>query len=153
MTKTTKTDIRLRITSPAFTEGGEIPIQYTCDGEDINPPLHIFGYPNGTRSLAMIVDDPDAPGKTWVHWVVWNIVPTDLIGENMVPGEQGWNDFGQVNYGGPCPPSGTHRYFFKVYALDRMLELAPGSSKQDLLEAMGQDILATGQLMGTYSRD
>ena len=109
----------LKLLSPAFKHNDSIPSKYTCDGADVNPPLVIENAPLSTKSLALIVDDPDAPVGTWVHWVVWNIGPTTSeIGENMVPSgaQQGINDFRKHNYGGPCPPSGTHRYFFKLYA-------------------------------------
>src|SRR4051812_30795928 len=114
----------LKITSNGFASGGSIPNKYTCDGQNIHPPLHIRDVPKAAKSLAMIVDDPDAPGQIWVHWILWNIDPkTSEIAENSVPGSaiQGTNDFGEPKYGGPCPPSGTHRYFFKVYALDTSL--------------------------------
>jgi Raf kinase inhibitor-like YbhB/YbcL family protein len=107
----------LQVTSSVFSEGQPILATYTCAGKDINPPLEIAGIPEKARSLALIVDDPDAPGKTWVHWVVWNIPITHHIEENSIPGEQGVNDFKRTAWGGPCPPSGTHRYFLNVYAL------------------------------------
>jgi Raf kinase inhibitor-like YbhB/YbcL family protein len=116
-----------RISSPAFKHNDHIPPKYTCDGADVNPPLVIENTPAGTKSLALIVDDPDAPGGMWVHWVVWNIDPAvAAIKENSVPSgaQQGINDFRSRNYGAPCPPSGTHRYFFKLYALDTTLTLA-----------------------------
>jgi len=115
-----------QITSPVFENNGFIPKKYTCDGVDINPQLLIANVPSETKSLALIVDDPDAPAGTWVHWVVWNISPqTHEIKENSVPNgaNQGLNDFRKRSYGGPCPPSGTHRYFFKLYALDTILTL------------------------------
>jgi len=129
-----------------------IPSTYTCEGNDINPPLDIEGIPDKAHSLVLIVDDPDAPGKTWVHWLVWNIPITHHIKENSVPGEQGWNDFKRIAWGGPCPPSGTHRYFFKVYALDTLLELSSKTTKKELEQAMGEHILAFGELVGVYKR-
>lgn len=143
----------MNIVSTAFKHNGEIPQKYTCDGEDINPSLQISGFPPETRSLALIVDDPDAPAGTWVHWVVYDI-PTDKsdIAENTVPGKEGINDFKKQNYGGPCPPSGTHRYFFKAYALDQQLDLQEGITKQELLDAMQGHILAEAELIGTYAR-
>jgi len=129
-----------------------IPTTYTCEGNDINPPLDIGGIPDKAHSLVLIVDDPDAPGKTWVHWLVWNIPITHHIKENSVPGEQGWNDFKRIAWGGPCPPSGTHRYFFKVYALDTLLELSSKTTKKELEQAMGEHILAFGELVGVYKR-
>ena len=100
----------LRITSLVFEKNGFIPVKYTCDGDDVNPPLKIEGIPEGTQSLVLIIDDPDAPMGTWDHWVVWNILPVEKIEEDSVPGMEGLNDFNQHSYGGPCPPSGTHRY-------------------------------------------
>jgi len=145
----------LRITSPAFKDNEFIPVKYTCDGEDINPPLLIGNIPPETKSLALINDDPDAPMGTWVHWVVWNISPTTgEIKENSVPegSRQGINDFGKHDYGGPCPPSGTHRYFFKLYALDRLLDLTSNAKKGDLEKAMKGHILAQAQIIGLYRR-
>lgn len=118
----------LQISSPAFDHGGAIPARFTCDGQDISPKLVFGAVPAGTRSLALIVDDPDAPVGTWVHWMVWNIPPqTRESGENSVPAGavQGLNDWKRYRYGGPCPPSGTHCYFFKLYALDTTLTLPP----------------------------
>lgn len=152
ITETTTEFKPLRITSTAFATGQSIPSTYTCEGKDINPPLHIEGVPERARSLALIVDDPDAPGKTWVHWVMWNIPITHSIAEGSVPGEQGWNDFDRIRWGGPCPPSGTHRYFFKVYALDTLLTLPPRTTKSDLEHAMANHIVAFGELMGVYKR-
>lgn len=150
----------MTITSSAFDHEGTILRRFTCDGEDLSPPLSWQGVPGGTRSLALIVDDPDAPRKTWVHWVIYNL-PADSSGvpEN-VPAEkkladgsrQGTNDFGRIGYGGPCPPGGTHRYYFKLYALDADLDLPPGITKEELLQRMAGHILAEAQLMGRYSR-
>ena len=145
----------LKITSPAFQNNGPIPRQYTCDGKDINPPLMIENCPQGTKSLALIVDDPDAPVGIWVHWVLWNIDPNvKEIKENAVPtgAVEGMNDFKTHQYGGPCPPSGTHRYFFKVYALDTMLSISPNAQKSELEKAMKEHILAQGQMIGLYKR-
>ena len=145
----------LKLLSPAFKHNDSIPSKYTCDGADVNPPLVIENAPLSTKSLALIVDDPDAPVGTWVHWVVWNIGPTTSeIGENMVPSvaQQGINDFRKHNYGGPCPPSGTHRYFFKLYALDIMLSLGPKANKADLESAMKGHVVAQGELIGLYRR-
>ena len=150
----------ITVASPVFEEGGMIPSKYTCDGENVSPPLKWEGVPETTKSIALISDDPDAPMGTWVHWVMWNI-PADAteLSENVPPDEelpdgsiQGINDFKQHGYGGPCPPSGTHRYYFKVYALDEKLDLASSSRKKDLLTAMEGHILAEGQLMGKYKR-
>jgi Raf kinase inhibitor-like YbhB/YbcL family protein len=143
----------LRVKSSAFEHNGLIPRKYTCDGEDVNPPLTIEGIPEGTQSLALVVDDPDAPMGTWDHWVVWNIPPASKeIKENSVPGVEGMNDFRRHSYGGPCPPGGTHRYFFKVYALDAKLNLNANSRKKDLEKAMQGHVLAKGELVGRYSR-
>ena len=148
------------LSSPAFEAGGTIPVDYTCDGRDVSPPLRWGSAPAGTVTLALVCDDPDAPAGTWVHWVVYNIpssregfdeaVPTD---ERLSDGTlQGRNDFGRIGYGGPCPPGGTHRYFFKLYALDTKLDLPPGARKDDLLRAMKDHVLAESELMGRYGR-
>ncbi len=142
----------LTVTSPAFQHNGLIPKNYTCDGDDVNPPLSIQSIPEGTQSLALIIDDPDASSKTWVHWVVWNISTGKEIGEDSVPGTEGLNDFNKHTYGGPSPPSGTHRYFFKVYALDSKLNLPPNSRKKDVEEAMKDHTLAKGEIIGLYKR-
>ncbi|MHC4575359.1 MAG: YbhB/YbcL family Raf kinase inhibitor-like protein [Planctomycetota bacterium] len=152
--------MEIKVTSPAFEEGGFIPSKYTADGEDISPPLRWDGVPDGTQSIALISDDPDAPVGTWVHWVLFNLPPQTLeLPENVPPDRnlangaaQGTNDFGRIGYGGPAPPSGTHRYFFKIYALDTRLELAAGVKKRQLLKAMEGRILGEGQLMGKYKR-
>lgn len=142
----------MQITSPAFVNGGFIPRKYTCQGQDVNPPLVIEDIPAGAKSLALIVDDPDAPMGTWVHWVLFDLPLLDRIEEDSVPGKQGINDFGKRDYGGPCPPSGTHRYFFKLYALDKMLDLPEGISKKDLEKAMQGHILDQAQLIGLYQK-
>ncbi len=141
----------LKITS-IFENNQNIPVKYTCDGQDINPPLYIKGLPNETKSLVLIMDDPDAPIGVWDHWVIWNIPFINIIEENTVPGEEGLNSWNRKKYGGPCPPSGTHRYFFKVYALDTMLSISSSSRKKDVEKAMKGHVLAKGQLMGLYSR-
>ena len=143
----------LDVSSPAFKDGEKIPVQYSCDGENINPPLDIENIPEQAKCLALIVDDPDAPRGTWVHWVVWNIPITHHITEDKVHGIEGLNDFKQQNYGGPCPPSGTHRYFFKVYALNALLDLPETTTKQRLEKAMSEHIIAFGELVGLYSRN
>lgn len=143
----------MKLTSPAFENNELIPKKFTCDGEDISPGLEISDIPDKTQSLALIVDDPDAPMGTWVHWVVFDIPVITRIEQNSIPGKQGINDFGRKNYGGPCPPSGTHRYFFKLYALDKKLELAEGINKQDLEEAMQRHILDKAELIGLYKRN
>ena len=146
---------KLTVTSAVFAEGAAIASKYTCDGGDVSPPLAIGAMPADTRSLALIMDDPDAPGGIWVHWVIWNIpAQTREIPENGLPAgaSQRRNDWKRNGYGGPCPPSGTHRYFFKLYALDTTLTLAPSATKADLEHAMKGHVLAAGQLMGTYKR-
>jgi len=145
----------LNLSSSAFKHNGSIPSKYTCDGADINPPLMIDNVPTTAKALALIVDDPDAPAGTWVHWVMWNInLSTKDIKENSVPqgAEQGVNDFRKRYYGGPCPPSGTHRYFFKLYALDSTLTLGTNTGKDALEKAMKGHILAQCELIGLYKR-
>jgi len=142
----------MTITSPAFKHQEEIPSRYTCQGNNINPPLVFANIPAGTKSFALIVDDPDAPMGTWVHWVVFNIPQaTVTVAEQSVPGVSGSNDFGNNDYGGPCPPSGTHRYFFKLYALDTMLPLSAGSSKAAAEKAMQSHVLGEAVLIGLCS--
>jgi Raf kinase inhibitor-like YbhB/YbcL family protein len=150
----------IQVSSTAFKQGSMIPIQYSGYGQDISPPLHWEGIPTGTQSLALICDDPDAPGGMWVHWVMWNIpAQTSELPEKVPPdpnladgSRQGITDFGRHGYGGPMPPSGTHRYFFKVYALDTQLELPTRATKADLVKAIQGHILAQGELMGKYQR-
>jgi Raf kinase inhibitor-like YbhB/YbcL family protein len=150
----------MRIESSAFSEGGLIPRRHTCDGKDVSPLLSWSGAPVGTKSFALICDDPDAPGKTWVHWVVFNIPPAARqLPEGIAPGEtipdggtQGKNDFRKLAYGGPCPPGGTHRYQFKLYALDLELELAAGAAKAELEGAIEGHVLGQATLTGKYSR-
>ena len=147
----------MKIISPAFSSNQLIPKKYTCDGENINPPLQISDVPKEAKSLVLIVDDPDAPGGTFLHWLVWNIDVNTLlmIEENSLPpgAFQGKNDFGKENYGGPCPPSGTHRYFFKVFALDKTLDLPTGSTLKKVEEEMRGHILDSGELIGLYHRE
>ena len=145
----------MKITTTAFQQGGNIPSKFTCDGADANPPLRFEGAPAEAKSLALIADDPDAPGGLFTHWLVWNIDPkTTSVEENSAPsnGVQGKNDFGKSGYGGPCPPSGTHRYFFKIFALDRQLDLAADSKRAQLDAQMRGHIIAQGELIGRYSR-
>jgi hypothetical protein len=142
----------LTVKSPAFENNKLIPSKYTCDGDNVNPPLTIEGVPNETKSLVLIVDDPDCPTGTWDHWIVWNIPPTNKIEENTIPGTEGINTARKHSYGGPCPPWGTHRYFFKVYALDTKLSLNSNSNKKDVEKAMQGHILAKGELIGLYHR-
>lgn len=145
----------MKIESPVFQNNEMIPARYTCDGEDVSPPLTFSGVPYGTRSLAMIVDDPDAPAGTWVHWTLWNMPPeTRSITEDSVPPSavQGITSFGKSGWGGPCPPSGVHRYFFKLYALDIEVKLPPTCMAHDLHHAMEGHILRQAQLIGLYRR-
>lgn len=146
----------MKISSPAFSHNQIIPEKYTCDSQNISPPLEFEDVPEGTKSLALIMDDPDAPGRIFVHWVVWNIPPdTRQIPENSVPGGtmQGTTDFGRTGYGGPCPPSGTHRYFLKLYALDTTLQLASTAIKGEIEAVMEGHILAQAELIGLYNRE
>jgi Raf kinase inhibitor-like YbhB/YbcL family protein len=146
--------------SSVFSEGGMIPPKYTCDGDDVSPNLSWTGAPEGTRSFTVICEDPDAPAGTWVHWVLYDLPPAvSELGESITPtpapevgGSQGTNDFRRIGYGGPCPPSGTHRYYFRLYALDRMTGLPPGATRKQATQAMETHILAEAQLMGRYRR-
>ena len=144
------------LTSSAFAHGERIPTRYTCQGHNISPPLQWRDPPSGTQSLALIMDDPDAPRGTWVHWILFNlpVMLLDLSERTDLPADsqEGWNSWGRPGYGGPCPPSGTHRYFFKLYALDTKLKLSPHPDKAQLLQAMEGHILGQAELMGTYSR-
>lgn len=151
----------LILTSAAFSGGAAIPKRFTCDGEDVSPPLSWSEPPGGTQSIVLIADDPDAPSGTWTHWVIWNIptgshqLPEGVPKTETLDGgaAQGRSDFKRIGYGGPCPPPGKpHRYFFKLYALNSRLDLRPGSSKQDLEQALGRHVLAQAQLIGTYQR-
>lgn len=143
----------MKISSSAFGQQQMIPARYACDGADINPSLEIEDIPEAAACLAIIVDDPDAPRSTWVHWVCWNIPVTHHIKEDSSPGIQGRNDFGTNRYNGPCPPSGTHHYHFKLYALDQQLDLSPGSTKSELESAMSGHILGFGELIGQYKKN
>ncbi len=144
----------LKLTSPAFGDNSMIPAKYTCDGDDVSPELLIEGIPEEAKSLVLIIDDPDAPVGTWDHWIMFNIPIVSKIEENSVPSRavQGTNSFRKLDYGGPCPPSGTHRYMFKLYALDAALDLAEGASKADVESAMEGHILAQTKLIGLYKR-
>jgi Raf kinase inhibitor-like YbhB/YbcL family protein len=148
-------DMTIQITSAAFTDGGKIPRLYTCDDQNVSPPLAWTGVPTNTVGLALIMDDPDAPSGTWVHWVLFNLSSdqTGLDQGKSGIGMDGVNDFGKIGYGGPCPPRGSnHRYFIKLYALDKTLDLKVGATKAQLENAMKGHILAQGQLMGRYGR-
>lgn len=158
VTATPHAEQSMILTSAAFKEGKPIPRQYTCDGVNISPPLEWSGGPKSARTIALIADDPDAPGGVWTHWILYNL-PADNIGfvENVPAadtlnggGFQGQNDFGKIGYGGPCPPSGTHRYFFKVYAIDMQLPLKPGATRKEVEKAIEGHVVGQAQLMGTY---
>ena len=142
----------LTVKSPAFENNKLIPSKYTCDGEEVSPPLTVEGIPEKTKSLALIMEDPDAPAGLFIHWLVWNIPPSNEIQENSVPGTEGLNTNKKNSYHGPCPPGGTHRYYFKVYALDAHLNLGAFSDKEVLENAMQNHILAYGELIGLYRR-
>lgn len=148
----TRTITQLTITSEAFTGGGPIPPKYTCEGENINPPLDIGTIPDETKCLALIMEDPDAPRGVFTHWVMWNIPVTSHIEENSAPGIQGNNSYDKRQYNGPCPPSGTHRYYFKIYALSEQLTLPEEATKEDLITAMKDYVLSTSELMGRYEK-
>lgn len=150
----------IKLTSTAFQDGALIPSKYTCDGPNVSPQLSWSAVPPGAKALALVCDDPDAPGKTWVHWVVYDIppitmeLPEGIVHEEKLSngGKQGQNDFGKIGYGGPCPPSGTHRYFFRLYALDSETSLELGATKDQLWKAIDGHVLAQGELMGKYQR-
>lgn len=143
----------LNITSPAFTNDGKMPAKYSCEGDGINPPLEIAGVPEGTQSLALIAEDPDAPNGAFCHWVVWNIdATTRTIKEGHNPGISGSNGHGKTGYAPACPPDGAHHYYFWIYALDKELDLEPGSDVEALREAMSGHVLAEGELVGIYEK-
>ncbi|MHA2275763.1 MAG: YbhB/YbcL family Raf kinase inhibitor-like protein [Candidatus Kariarchaeaceae archaeon] len=150
----------MEVLSSVFNDGAMIPDKYTCDDIDISPPLKWSSVPDGTKTFAIICDDPDAPMGTWVHWVLFNLpanineLSEDVPLLEILPNgaKQGRNDFGKIGYGGPCPPGGTHRYYFKIYALSEELKVEAGITKSELLKAMGGHILSEGQLMGRYKR-
>lgn len=153
-------DATMELKSPVFDAGGAIPKKHTCDGQDVSPPLIWNTVPDKTQSLALICDDPDAPMGVWVHWVIFNLpaeireLPESVPPQKVLPNgaKQGINDFRKIGYGGPCPPSGEHRYFFKLFALDAKLDLEAGAKKADLLKAMEGHILSESKLMGKYRR-
>lgn len=150
----------MKLTSKAFENGKAIPLKYSCDGANISPPLDFIDVPDGAETLALICEDPDAPAGVWDHWIIFNIpaaaprfaegIPPDR--EHASGYRQGLNGWGRIGYGGPCPPRGVHRYFFRLYALDRELDLKPGAGKSDLKAAMRDHVIAEAELMGTYKR-
>ena len=145
---------RMKITSSAFQQGANIPSKFSCDGPNTSPPLQISDVPGEAKSVVLIVDDPDAPSGLFTHWAVWNISPqTSTIAEGSTPkGVHGTNDFGKSGYGGPCPPSGAHRYYFNIFALDRELDLPVGAKRSQLDAAMKGHVIAQGELMGRYAK-
>jgi Raf kinase inhibitor-like YbhB/YbcL family protein len=152
--ETMKNTSVFRINSPAYAEGGQYPEKYTCDGQEISPPLEFAGMPGGTKTLALVLDDPDAPGGTYDHWLMWNIPPVPRIEEDSVPpgAMQGVNSDGTNGYVSPCPPAGTHRYIYHAYALDTELDLSEKTGKADLEKAMKGHVLAQATLTGLYRK-
>ena len=143
----------MHLSSPVFVNGGTIPVRYTCDGDDVSPPLDIDDVPEGTRSLVLVMEDPDAPHGTWDHWVAYDIEPLTHVSEGTPSlGTPGRNSWGRQGYGGPCPPSGTHRYVFRILALDRVLGLPPDLEKEQVLKAAEGHILEEAVLVGLYGR-
>lgn len=142
----------MEIKSPSFKHNGHIPAKFTCQGDDINPEINILNIPKNAKTLVLIVDDPDAPMGLWTHWVLFNVPIISTIKENSIPGTQGFNSFKRVDFGGPCPPSGTHRYFFKIYALDEKLNLKEGATVKEVEIAMKGHILEKAELIGLYKK-
>ena len=148
------TETKLIISSTAFADGQKIPVKYSCDGDDINPPLRVENIPAQAQTLALILEDPDAPRGTFIHWVCWNLPPAAVIDENSQPGIQGTNSADKTGYKGPCPPKGKpHHYNFKVFALDKKLDLEGSATHEELEKAMEGHIIAKGELQGLYSTD
>jgi len=143
----------LQVSSPSFKPNEFIPKEYSCEGKEINPAITVKNIPEGTKSLTLIIEDPDAPNGTFDHWLLWNIGVTGIINENSIPGTEGKNGSGKNGYKGPCPPSGTHHYHFKVYALDVKLDLENGADKTILEKAMNDHILASGEIIGLYMKE
>jgi Raf kinase inhibitor-like YbhB/YbcL family protein len=153
-TKMPEAAMAITISSTAFTDGATIPRRYTCDGANVSPPLRFAGVPSGARELALLVEDPDAPGGTFVHWVAWGLDPSNpTLQEGATPPGSGTNGFGRRGYGGPCPPRGApHRYIFTVYALSKRLDLPAGASADQLRRAVADAVIAEGRLIGRYGR-
>jgi Raf kinase inhibitor-like YbhB/YbcL family protein len=145
---------QIKVSSPSFNQGENIPVKFTCDGSDTSPPLNIAGIPSAAKAVVLIVEDPDAPGGHFTHWIRWNMDPktTSLAAGGGAGGVDGKNDFGKTGYGGPCPPSGTHRYYFRVFALDQELKLGAAAGRKELNGAMKGHIVGSGELMGRYGR-
>jgi len=150
--ETVATKTKLEISSPSFKHEGWIPKEYSCEGAGKNPELTIGDIPHDAKTLAIIVEDPDAPGGIFTHWLAWNIPPAEKISANSVPGQEGLNSRGQMGWTPPCPPSGAHRYFFKVFALDKLLDMNKKFDKLSLEDAMDGHIVAYGELMGRYQK-
>jgi Raf kinase inhibitor-like YbhB/YbcL family protein len=148
----TAINTKLTISSPSFQFEGNIPKDFSCEGANKNPALSIHGIPEETKTLAIIMEDPDAPGRIFDHWIVWNIPPAHTISEHSVPGLQGKNSKGTLGYTGPCPPTGTHRYFFKVYAVDTLLDLPEGADKLQVERALHNHVIGYGELIGLYQK-
>lgn len=148
----TTTLTKINLTSPEFDAGEEMPRRFTCDGDNINPPLKLENLPPNTASLALMLEDPDAPGGTWTHWLAWDLPPELTIDENSTVGVMGINDFGTTMYHGPCPAIGTHRYFFRVYALDIKLNLPNGSTREAMMKAMEYHVSGSGELLALYGQ-
>jgi Raf kinase inhibitor-like YbhB/YbcL family protein len=147
-------EAQITVRSSAFASGGNIPAQFSCKGANTNPPLQFQGIPKEAKSLALIVEDMDAPGGGFTHWLVWNIDPgtTEIAQKSVPPGaSEGTNDFGKTGYGGPCPPSGTHRYYFRLLAVNQKLDLKPGADRPALERALGKQVIAIGELVGRFS--
>ena len=143
---------KLMVVSPAFKKEGNIPVKYTCEGEGYNPALQVDNIPDGTKCLVVIMDDPDAPDKIFDHWLIWNLSPVSTIEENLQGATSGTNSAGKTGYYPPCPPTGRHRYYFTVFALDQMLDLPPSTTKTELKEAMQFSVIAQGGTMGHYEK-
>lgn len=146
----------MKLTSPAFTHNEVIPSKYTCDGENINPPFLIEGVPDGAKELVFILDDPDSQAGTWLHWTMWGISPdTKEIGEDSIPSgaKEGLSSFGHIGYGGPCPVSGTHRYSFRIYALDKVMDLQEGSALDELEKEINTSVIDRAEIIGLYGRN
>ncbi|MEJ2240943.1 MAG: YbhB/YbcL family Raf kinase inhibitor-like protein [Candidatus Bathyarchaeota archaeon] len=141
---------KLSVKSSVFGNGKKLPLKYTCDGEGINPPLVVEDIPSGAKSLVLVIQDPDAPSGDFIHWLVWNISPNGKIEENSIPGIEGRNSSGKIHYSSPCPPSGTHRYIFKVFAIDSNVELQDGATKKELDRSIHDHIIAEGEIIGFF---
>ncbi len=140
----------MKLKRAVFNQGESIPAKFTCDGENVSPVLELGDVPENSKSMVLVVDDPDSPKGTFTHWVLFDIAPTDTIKENSAPGKQGLNDFNTLSYGGPCPGVGIHRYYFRLYALDCKIGLKDGAKRHEVEQEMEDHILDSAELMGTY---